>query len=198
MKRNDAASLGLVKYNTGKPCTKGHLSDRYTSSGMCITCLSSHRDKFQRARNDANHKLATGQVQVPVWCARHLVPVYKNVAAVLAGGDHGVINDLISIIETMAGTGALRPVYPPELKPSDIERYVKLNAEREITNADDLDIIDAFDPVGDAHVTAVFMNGHWYDTRDIEQLFPLDSLAIAYPITPPEHLLPKTMKGKIK
>ena len=38
MKRKEAIKLGLKKYNTGKFCSKGHKSPRYTSSGVCVAC----------------------------------------------------------------------------------------------------------------------------------------------------------------
>lgn len=36
--RNEAIRAGLFKYNTGKPCQRGHESLRYTSTGQCIEC----------------------------------------------------------------------------------------------------------------------------------------------------------------
>lgn len=39
MKRREAKALGLKTYNTGKPCKHGHLSDRYTSTAICIECV---------------------------------------------------------------------------------------------------------------------------------------------------------------
>ena len=38
--RPDARSQGLKRYFTGKPCLKGHASERRTSSGNCLACLS--------------------------------------------------------------------------------------------------------------------------------------------------------------
>lgn len=38
MKRSEAKRLGLTRYNTGKPCIRGHLSDRVTSTGACLEC----------------------------------------------------------------------------------------------------------------------------------------------------------------
>ena len=35
---NGEIQLGLVKYNTGKPCKNGHLSERYTNSSSCLAC----------------------------------------------------------------------------------------------------------------------------------------------------------------
>lgn len=37
-----ARIAGLPTYNTGKPCTNGHLSDRYTASGGCIECIKGY------------------------------------------------------------------------------------------------------------------------------------------------------------
>jgi hypothetical protein len=36
--REEAARRGLRHYWTGRPCRKGHRSDRYTSTGQCIQC----------------------------------------------------------------------------------------------------------------------------------------------------------------
>lgn len=36
--RKDALRLGAPVYNTGRPCKRGHFSDRYTASGHCIPC----------------------------------------------------------------------------------------------------------------------------------------------------------------
>lgn len=39
MKRAEAKIQGLKFYCTGKPCKHGHLSDRYTSTAICVTCV---------------------------------------------------------------------------------------------------------------------------------------------------------------
>lgn len=41
--RAEAKQLGLKKYFSGEKCTKGHLSERYTSKGSCIECLNDYR-----------------------------------------------------------------------------------------------------------------------------------------------------------
>jgi 5-methylcytosine-specific restriction endonuclease McrA len=35
---SDAKALGLLRYFTGKPCPKGHVSDRFVSSRGCLEC----------------------------------------------------------------------------------------------------------------------------------------------------------------
>ena len=37
--RAEAKAAGAKRYFTGKPCPKGHISERYTSKGTCIACL---------------------------------------------------------------------------------------------------------------------------------------------------------------
>lgn len=51
--RLTAATAGATKYNTGKPCARGHLSDRYTSTGGCCECLKFHSREFAGALRQA-------------------------------------------------------------------------------------------------------------------------------------------------
>lgn len=44
----DAARKGLARYFTGKPCKRGHLSERYVASGTCCEC---HKvDQVEKSR----------------------------------------------------------------------------------------------------------------------------------------------------
>lgn len=36
--RDEAVKLGLKRFYTGRPCKKGHLVERFTSSGACMNC----------------------------------------------------------------------------------------------------------------------------------------------------------------
>ena len=56
MKRREAKELGLKIYNTGKPCKRGHLSDRYIN-GQCIECVKIQSQNW-RASNPEKHKQA--------------------------------------------------------------------------------------------------------------------------------------------
>ena len=38
--RREACHFGSTKYDTGKPCRRGHFSYRYTASGICAKCSS--------------------------------------------------------------------------------------------------------------------------------------------------------------
>jgi hypothetical protein len=56
--RSDAMALGLKRYNTGKPCKHGHLSDRAVK-GECIECRS--RDPKRRERKKRYYREATSE-----------------------------------------------------------------------------------------------------------------------------------------
>jgi hypothetical protein len=45
--RQEAIARGEVHYNTGKPCSKGHVEGRYTLSGTCVACT---RDAVEKNR----------------------------------------------------------------------------------------------------------------------------------------------------
>ena len=52
MKRAEAKTLGLKFYRTGKPCKHGHLSDRYTSTSICVECVKiSNIDRYKNNRD---------------------------------------------------------------------------------------------------------------------------------------------------
>lgn len=48
-KRTDALQHGAPRFNTGRPCKAGHISDRYTSSGACIACMNQTQSSIAEA-----------------------------------------------------------------------------------------------------------------------------------------------------
>ena len=53
--RKAAREIGAVRYNTGKPCARGHLADRYTKSSICVQCS---KESQQARRNKTPGKEA--------------------------------------------------------------------------------------------------------------------------------------------
>jgi len=43
MERSDAIKAGMPVYRTGRPCRRGHVAFRYTSTGACIDCMREDR-----------------------------------------------------------------------------------------------------------------------------------------------------------
>jgi len=40
---------GAIRYSTGKPCKRGHISDRFTSSRQCVECQAIRTLKYNRS-----------------------------------------------------------------------------------------------------------------------------------------------------
>lgn len=41
--RDDAARTGMTRYRTGVPCKRGHIVDRFVSTGGCVECVQPTR-----------------------------------------------------------------------------------------------------------------------------------------------------------
>lgn len=52
--RQAAYAAGLRRFYTGQPCRKGHIAERYVSTGGCIACLS---NGFKYRQNAFSHDL---------------------------------------------------------------------------------------------------------------------------------------------
>lgn len=46
--RTEAATLGLTRYYTGKPCRHGHACERFTSNGVCADCAAKHSTAYRK------------------------------------------------------------------------------------------------------------------------------------------------------
>lgn len=51
-KRDEAKLAGQARYFTGNPCSRGHVSDRYTAGGACVDCTRDHNAQLHRERTD--------------------------------------------------------------------------------------------------------------------------------------------------
>lgn len=58
MKKREAKALSLKFYSTGKPCKHGHLSDRYTSTAVCVKCVMIQSTAWRLA-NPEKHSAST-------------------------------------------------------------------------------------------------------------------------------------------
>lgn len=54
--RSEAKHLGLTRYFTGKQCKHGHVSERLTCDGGCITCKSERQSLYWRTSEKARAK----------------------------------------------------------------------------------------------------------------------------------------------
>ncbi len=56
MKRREAKTQGLSKYFTNKPCSKGHVSERYTFGGNCCECVGTRTKTKVKAEYFRNYR----------------------------------------------------------------------------------------------------------------------------------------------
>jgi hypothetical protein len=59
--RADAKSAGILRFFTGKPCSQGHMAERYVSTESCCQCAAGHRTQYRM-----NNKAAIAE-----WAARY-------------------------------------------------------------------------------------------------------------------------------
>ena len=65
--RQKAKEEGLIRYTTGKPCLRGHMSERFTKSSSCCACHIERQQTpgvkaYHVAYNSANKKAAYERV----------------------------------------------------------------------------------------------------------------------------------------
>lgn len=73
--RAEARSQGLTRYFTGKPCKKGHISERYSGSGHCVTCMEQKAYTWrvshpERGRENRSRYRKTNLEKVKTWDAK--------------------------------------------------------------------------------------------------------------------------------
>jgi ribosomal protein L44E len=51
--RNEAITQGLPRFFTGKPCARGHVSERWTASKNCVECETENRRAVAKRYKEA-------------------------------------------------------------------------------------------------------------------------------------------------
>lgn len=54
--RKEAIQSGATYYNTGKPCSRGHMADRYVSTSNCMACTALQRSRWKKANPEKLRK----------------------------------------------------------------------------------------------------------------------------------------------
>jgi hypothetical protein len=77
--RSDAKKQGKTRYFTGKPCTHGHVAERFVSSFQCVTCTTERVVAWQKAYPDlAAEKHARWKAKNPGLPAKRAAEWYAN------------------------------------------------------------------------------------------------------------------------
>jgi hypothetical protein len=112
--RDQALSLGLKHYYTGKPCKRGHAAPRYVSTGACTRCQGAATSTAHQNRNFRLAGFTTISARVPP----HLVDAVR---AMLHGLGVAIVGEAAPIVAVPpAGTWVVPP--PPNGLDGDVPR----------------------------------------------------------------------------
>jgi len=80
--RQEAFEQGKKRYFTGKPCSKGHVSERYVSIGSCCECQTGYTEQYrapakEAARREISDRLIPVDLMAPVGHA-HLLAKFAE------------------------------------------------------------------------------------------------------------------------
>lgn len=139
-KRDIATAAGKLTYNSGKPCRSGHVSDRYTSNGMCIACTKLKDEARKTIRKAATIRYNNARIA-------HLLPysvmvrighrdIIERMSEILQFGNDAAIHECMQFVEKMSEVVPL----PRSLTRDDLLRFMKFEGGH-VTNYDDLDIV---------------------------------------------------------
>lgn len=123
-KRLDAAKAGETKYNTGKPCKRGHSSDRYVRNGACLQCLQAANtalnETAQLAPNPRREALSR-LVRMGMRLFHTDVPKFTDVAVALVLARYPNLTRLDVIAGRATGVAAGTGFYPFNVHPEDVQ-----------------------------------------------------------------------------
>lgn len=150
--RYAALAEGKKTYTTGKPCTKGHLSERYSSNGACLACLRDKRQTYLQAtarRNLLNsRKFHSEQISVQLQ-HKHIINDINDIM-LECGHRAELLAQFIMLISRST------------LKRDDLCRLLKVNEQGHVINHK-----DHRQRHNDAGKLEIEIMGEWYVADDV-------------------------------
>lgn len=167
--RQQAIKNGEATFNTGRACRKGHMSDRYSSNGICIQCTKENntntRLALQQATTRANlinqHHLVSTKVSVQ---QKHQQVLEDLTDIMIEGGQRA--DELASFI-LLIGSSTLQR--------DDVLRYLSLDDEGVARNPT---------RTGESGKYEVQLRGEWYVLADVFEVKAGKRFAV-HRVTPP-------------
>jgi hypothetical protein len=159
--RNIAANNGLMRYSTGKPCKRGHLSDRYTSNGMCIACFSHHGQATKYNRRLKNAENFDSNSICRVFADPAEFDLLRKIGKITMGCTAAELSTLHEVANFLATTIAQRNagVFKGELTRDALLARVRY------------DPTDRDDPVLDLDGKPFYTNSAGYEHNNVPDLF---------------------------
>ena len=75
-KRKEAKELGLTHYFNGKPCPKGHINRRFTSTGTCFQCVYESTAKQSKERLAERRQVVLAMRKTCQQCGEEFTPEF--------------------------------------------------------------------------------------------------------------------------
>lgn len=95
--KKEAASKGLNRYFTGKPCRRGHLVERLVSSGKCQLCMNAGRDGLPLVRKPKGYWFVRENIEEESKKYKTKTELNnKNSRAYKAACSLGILNELFT------------------------------------------------------------------------------------------------------
>lgn len=64
--RKEAIAVGMTKYFTGKPCSRGHIKHRYTLTAACVDCIRGYKRVSKNQLNANKMRESQGFIEFVV------------------------------------------------------------------------------------------------------------------------------------
>lgn len=169
MTQDEAIAAGHLTYNTGRPCRRGHNSDRYTSNGMCVACVKMKDDARRTARNLNRRKFINAKVN-NFHERTYLVhedhrAIVEKFCEVLQYGDGFEITHLIDIVEKAHE----RAPTPRALTFDDLVKVFAWDG-KQVTNLPDLELTGIMQYIPDEDCYYFMHNGNRYQGMEVAEV----------------------------
>ena len=167
-KRLEAIQNGRATYNSGKPCKRGHNSDRYSSNGMCIDCVKqqnvSAREVTALAKQRVNQALMANLKPRTFMIDENNREIIQRVCDIFQYGTQGLRDEM---------TDHINRIYdvcpnPKALSYDDLLKFIRWR-DNKIQNLIELQVIYPTEGGNDPH-TYVVRNGLFYRANELMEV----------------------------
>ena len=164
--REDAIAAQKLQYNSGKPCRKGHHSDRYTSNGMCMECIRLNNEAMRGLAKTARIKRNTAlfaHLRERIYMVRDCdAELMGKFAEVLQYSNPGVIAQCKQFIEALY---AHTPI-PRALTRDDLLSFMNYR-NGQVLNLNDIELSH---PDESNPTLCIIRNGLFYSAEECMQV----------------------------
>lgn len=176
-KQDEALEAGHLTYNTGKPCRRGHVSDRYTSNGMCVGCVkmkdaARKEQRVERRRKYVNARVQNLQARTFMVAENHR-SIVQEICDALQFGDASTIAEIAKFARDVYD----RTPSPKALGYDAIVKILRWDGKSAPFGMLELEnVIEQDRDTGDMYVNH---NGHKYELSRVEEVISKRRLFVA-------------------